>query len=160
MKNSSWCLHPSGLLTLPQDFAQSSHLLSLLSSPEPWLQERPTLFKQVCAHTRPFFHSGAPLTQVIPCCQLPCASLLCSPKLSSPATWPHYTQILEKPNVGTGVQPTSAFKAPNGASHSELGWGRSYQGGHVKNPVSPKVDALERGWIRGQAVLSALGTGN
>lgn len=58
------------------------------------------------------------------------------------------------------MQTTFAIKAPNGGSHNELGWGRSHQGGHSKPPVFPKGDALERGWMRGQAVVSALGTGN
>lgn len=96
VKNSSWCLHcsvPSGLLTLPQDFAQSSHLLSLLISPEPWLQEWPTPFKQVCAHTHlPLRFSSDSGNSF--CFHLFCASLLCSPKLGSPATWSHYTQTL------------------------------------------------------------------
>lgn len=64
------------------------------------------------------------------------------------------------PNVGTGVQATSAFKAPNGASHSELGWGRSLQEGHAQTPVFPKANALERGWMKAQAVVSALAMGN
>lgn len=83
VKNSSWCLHcsvPSGLLTLPQDFAQSSHL-SLLSSPGLWLQELPTPFKQVCAHTHlPLRCSSDSGNSFL----LP--SVLCQPPLQ-PKTW-------------------------------------------------------------------------
>lgn len=42
-----------------------------------------------------------------------------------------------------------------------MNWdGVGHQGGHAKTLVFPEGDALERGWMRGQAVVSALGTGN
>lgn len=115
------CPVPTWLLTLPWAFAQSSHLLFHLSSPEPWPQVWPPLLSKFLL-TYTFFCPDTPLTWTILCCQLFPANLTAASNSAeqSPSTQPAFllfgfiipklwkSVCSEKANADTGVQPTFA----------------------------------------------------